>query len=344
MSKKAWRGENQWLPEHLIEEILVKLPVDSLSRFRCVCKSWYDLIKSSDFVERHLLKHHYNSNDNINDEECILILRGRENRCLSYLSFHSYETLSLVSSQLLQIPMFDYFTVNFCGPCNGLICISNEETIVLCNPAIRECNVVPRPFSVSPQWRINISALGLGFDPTTNDYKVVAMFRFSQYSGGEGYYDKAGIYNLGTNSWREIEYEHKYPHVPDHVVNGTLFNGAFHWIVWSVEEQNHSILSFDFSTEQFGCLELPIDYLDQDGFMSLMVLNKEYLALFAWSERDAFSERDQFVDVWVMREYSVPESWKKHLVAGPIRGLYNPLPLWKKNECILIDSSRGELL
>lgn len=88
--------------------------------------------------------------------------------------------------------MFDYFTVNFCGPCNGLICISNEETIVLCNPAIREFNVVPRPFSVSPQWRINISALGLGFDPTTNDYKVVAMFHFSQYYGGEGYYDKAG--------------------------------------------------------------------------------------------------------------------------------------------------------
>ncbi|KAL6133793.1 hypothetical protein ACLB2K_066026 [Fragaria x ananassa] len=40
--------------EDVIAEILARLPVKSLKRFRCVCKSWRDLISHSYFVKEHL--------------------------------------------------------------------------------------------------------------------------------------------------------------------------------------------------------------------------------------------------------------------------------------------------
>ncbi|PHT83831.1 hypothetical protein T459_12274 [Capsicum annuum] len=48
------------LPEDLILfNILLRLPVESLLRFKCVCKHWYALIKSPSFIEKHF--HHKNN-------------------------------------------------------------------------------------------------------------------------------------------------------------------------------------------------------------------------------------------------------------------------------------------
>ncbi|RXH90692.1 hypothetical protein DVH24_035456 [Malus domestica] len=44
------------IPEEILFEILVRLPVKSLLRFRCVCKSWNTLISSPDFRNAHLEK------------------------------------------------------------------------------------------------------------------------------------------------------------------------------------------------------------------------------------------------------------------------------------------------
>ena len=43
-----------YLPEDFLRDILLRLPVKPLVRFRLVCKSWSTLLKSHDFATTHL--------------------------------------------------------------------------------------------------------------------------------------------------------------------------------------------------------------------------------------------------------------------------------------------------
>ncbi|XP_059450216.1 putative F-box protein At3g10240 [Corylus avellana] len=45
---------SDFLPLELVSEILVRLPVKPLVRFRCVCKDWFSLISSNDFINTHI--------------------------------------------------------------------------------------------------------------------------------------------------------------------------------------------------------------------------------------------------------------------------------------------------
>ncbi|PON70370.1 F-box domain containing protein [Parasponia andersonii] len=42
----------QDLPEEIVEEILIRLSPESLTRFKRVCKSWYALIKDPAFINK----------------------------------------------------------------------------------------------------------------------------------------------------------------------------------------------------------------------------------------------------------------------------------------------------
>ncbi|KAG5612107.1 hypothetical protein H5410_023388 [Solanum commersonii] len=46
-------------PEDLVVNILLRLPVESLLCFKCVCKHWFPLIKSPSFIREQF---HHNNN------------------------------------------------------------------------------------------------------------------------------------------------------------------------------------------------------------------------------------------------------------------------------------------
>ena len=43
-----------FIPQEIINNILIRLPVKSLLRFQCVCKHWKTLIKNPSFISHHL--------------------------------------------------------------------------------------------------------------------------------------------------------------------------------------------------------------------------------------------------------------------------------------------------
>ncbi|KAK4706307.1 hypothetical protein R3W88_034130 [Solanum pinnatisectum] len=52
-------------PEYLAKEILQDLVVKSLLRFKCVCKRWYTLISSRNFISQHLNYHENNKHPKV---------------------------------------------------------------------------------------------------------------------------------------------------------------------------------------------------------------------------------------------------------------------------------------
>lgn len=56
--------EDSHFPTELLEELLARLPVKTLLRFRCVCNSWCQIIDSSRFISVHLKVFNNNSSAN----------------------------------------------------------------------------------------------------------------------------------------------------------------------------------------------------------------------------------------------------------------------------------------
>ncbi|XP_058185584.1 uncharacterized protein LOC131302807 [Rhododendron vialii] len=80
---------------------------------------------------------------------------------------------------------------------------------MLCNPAIREFRILPplpcqRRHYSHPYYR----HLGFAFDPKANDYKVLKVAPQQEYDPRISAYthveERVQIYNMSTDSWREI--------------------------------------------------------------------------------------------------------------------------------------------
>ncbi|PON54140.1 F-box associated interaction domain containing protein [Parasponia andersonii] len=94
--------------------------------------------------------------------------------------------------------------------CNGLICLVTDiysphgETIVFCNPALREFRIIPVP-SYLPDFGCMVYIYGFGFDSIANDYKYVWVLR-SLKDRNEF---RAQVYTLRTDSWNDIKIDIK---------------------------------------------------------------------------------------------------------------------------------------
>ncbi|OWM74640.1 hypothetical protein CDL15_Pgr005220 [Punica granatum] len=56
MKQSSSQSDGPHLPEEMIYEILVRLPVKSLCRFRCVSTLWRTIISDPHFVSSHLAR------------------------------------------------------------------------------------------------------------------------------------------------------------------------------------------------------------------------------------------------------------------------------------------------
>ncbi|KAM3282425.1 hypothetical protein P3S67_026070 [Capsicum chacoense] len=216
------------LPEVLAEDILVRLPVKSLLRFKCVCKEWHKTIKSPDFIREHG-KHH-----------------NKVHKILVYDRNNPPDPITLISKDgVLENPPPDERVRGMTyvlGSVYGLFLlkkvVDGNLSLSLWNPALRE--------------------FGLGLDPVTNDYKVVWFLFFWDDDNIPRIY--ARVYSCSRDSWRMLQLD---DHYKSHICArrfrqplGTGYlNGTYYWLVlggWKC-----SVVSFDFRNEEFGEIEGP---------------------------------------------------------------------------------------
>ncbi|KAK9287766.1 hypothetical protein L1049_016206 [Liquidambar formosana] len=309
------------LPTEIIVDILARLPVKTLIRFKCVCKSWRSLIADPHFVQEHLDR----ATKDADTHRRRLLLSTFPLQSINYEAADEDIDAAVMFDFPLKIPNRKAEIV---GSCNGLICLLvDSDSIILWNPSTRDAKELPKPYAVTDD---NKLSYGFGFDSGIDDYKLVRVARPATSSD----FDKTivEVFVLKTNFWRRIDVD------PNIVLYGpgNLLNGVLHWFVEREIDQDllGAIVSFDLAAEKFDeVLLLPDPDVVNISIRDFRVLG-EYPSIVC-------SNFDDYVEIWVMKEYGVKASWTKVVtIESETAPIYEDwvAALWfSKNDEVLID-------
>lgn len=125
------------LPPEMMEEILLRLPVKSLKRFKCVCTSWRSLISETLFTLKHalLLEASKATTSKKSPYGVITTSRYHLKSCCVHSLYN--ELMANVFEHDGELLGRDYYQV--VGTCNGLVCfhVDYSKSFYLWNPTIK---------------------------------------------------------------------------------------------------------------------------------------------------------------------------------------------------------------
>ncbi|KAB1217578.1 F-box protein CPR30 [Morella rubra] len=298
------------LPEDIYAGILKRLPVKSLARFRCVCKSWHRLITSPSFIQLHL---------RFNRRNRIILSRF----CDTLLSLGPEDTSALpptpnnnTISGFEEAVELDFDLVRNLpyyvkGQCDGLLCLvikdGGDGALVIWNPCIREYKRLPLP----QDFRSTREVLGLGYDSSTGDYKVVrAPSNYCRVKCRD-YQPQVQVLSLRSSSWRKIPDQDTPPFFIEHFLQATAVNGGIYWLG---EPEGAvlrwEILRFDLAKEKFKVVQPPPRELDRRNSIP-------WLGPLEGSLCVVRTQRLSFFDVWTTKD---DETWTKLFTIPSIPG------------------------
>ncbi|KAI5660769.1 hypothetical protein M9H77_20092 [Catharanthus roseus] len=306
---------SHYFPEEILIEILIKLPVKTLIRFTLVSKSWHTLIRSSNFVSKHLI------NQNKKIPTFLLLRHFNEDDKKEHYTFHSNDEDSSVSKLAeINFPLKSRVSSTFLrivGSCNGLICFCDDQfgtfptkPIILFNPSIQKHLFLPLP-TVHPRSRDYV--LGFGFDSQKSDFKVLRIVydktksqsQIQSQSPSVDLSAKAEIYSLNKKNWGKIKLT-ELDSKPICSWRNVYYNGVVHWLAYNKKNSRNFILGFDFRDENFRETLLPEALATAHAAsFDVNVHCDDGLAIV---EYNGFTRS---CNVWVMKEYGVMGSWKK---------------------------------
>ncbi|KAI9127200.1 hypothetical protein K1719_001759 [Acacia pycnantha] len=256
--------ENPYLPPEIITNILKRLRVKSLLRFRSVCKDWRNLLKSRSFITEHY--HHSAHNNRL--LICHVSYRNDESSLLCLLRFEK-ETV-----EVERLPAMDSVrpVTALIGSSNGLLCVKlghsipdHPPSLFLLNPATREVRRVPLSTKYDDDTDIYYYFSGFGYSPVVKDYKIVRIHGTRIYRIWMNHnqisfpftvdVERVEVFSLRTGSWKEVEFGVKRKvRIKSKPVT---VNGAIFWLGWEVADRRGLIVSLDLAMEVFTLIPMP---------------------------------------------------------------------------------------
>ncbi|KAM6570270.1 hypothetical protein CsatB_018255 [Cannabis sativa] len=225
--------------------------------------------------------------------------------CKSWLSLLRTQYFMNLHLNRQQLPRSD----------KGIIGISDHRVNIFCplyylwNPTTNESKKLPPlDFIEDKSYRLR----GLGYDPLTNDFKVVVFT--SQLKEGH----KIGIYSSRSNSWKAITMPNLFPEFESVIVTPFMsmsinVNNFIHWSICYKNgntsddkdlEFSTGIVAFDISKEKFNLIKLPQVKKGNDGVDIAKIFG--CLSMI-------YVDEDTVFHVWVMKNYGDSNSWYKYL-------------------------------
>ncbi|KAK4477634.1 hypothetical protein RD792_016872, partial [Penstemon davidsonii] len=289
---------HQNLIEDVILEILSRLPVKTLSRFKCVCKLWYTLIESPSFINRHLS--HENNRERLlvrhcgPDDEYAYALYLDDNLC-EYEEPDHWQMLLKVGILL--------------GPLNGIFCsIGINRQMALLNPATRKFRPIPfRNRDTPPHLTMCEDIFGFGMDPVSGNYKLVSLRYFWNEETNVAHYPSlVSVYNSGNDSWRYFEDANlvNSSRSTNKSLCNTFLNGVYYWLTESNE--NVAILAFDMSNEVFRDIKTPDCIKPKEGELALC---GDSITLLSYDP----DKVNKYVDIWEI-SLCFPQTFPTHVI------------------------------
>ncbi|XP_054778155.1 F-box/kelch-repeat protein At3g06240-like [Prosopis cineraria] len=214
------------------------------------------------------------------------------------------------------------------GSSNGLVCVEidrygvSSPSLLLWNPSTREV----RPLSVAMHGSDGDCALGFGFSPIVNDYKIVRT-----YAAYENAVERVEVYSLNTGSWKEIEFRNlEGVRVYSDFINVVTVNGAvfFHGangIDENAEDIDSFLVSFDIATEVFTVMPWPD--LGYNSTANLTEHDNKLAIVCLTANRRIFQ-----VELWVMEEVTSASgkksNWTKKYRSKSYPYFLMPVTMW----------------
>ncbi|KAL3626368.1 hypothetical protein CASFOL_029917 [Castilleja foliolosa] len=231
------------IPSELHREILLRLPAESLFRFRSVCKSWRRIIDDPPFLR---------SITTTNQLPFPNLLISSGTNSLYSLSLDSLIHINcdqtIDATHVKYSPWLEFPAAT----CNGLILILDhqyydtweyDEIFVILNPLTGDFHELPK-LDVD----LGFAGCGIGYDSASDDYIVVRLDYLKNVY-------RTLVYSLRLNTWKQIM------DCPDfyngNSMNenvGVFLNGAIHWKTYS------SIVVLDLATEKYHELAAPPEH------------------------------------------------------------------------------------
>ncbi|KAL3726917.1 hypothetical protein ACJRO7_031770 [Eucalyptus globulus] len=277
-------------PEDIVIEILLRVPVKSLMRFKCVCKRWRSLISGLGFARSHLQR--------LKAGDMVASQRIFKTSPLETIDYEALDSGIGGGDRAVVVRAHELSLDDACwepllvGSCDGLVCLHVPGRFLLYNPTTRECRDLPGLDLFEPDELF----VGFGYDPRSDDYKIV--------QGDDAENGQVVIFSLRSGSWRMTPVQQE-----NHLAvseQGVYWNGALHWCVLA-ERRNKSetvIMSFDLSEEKFHQV-LRAPEVDRDmAFEGLGVHGASLLLYHCTMINDLF-------EAWVTNDYEGGGSWIK---------------------------------
>ncbi|XP_071699742.1 putative F-box protein At1g32420 [Rutidosis leptorrhynchoides] len=305
------------LPVDIVYNILSRMPIKSLARFQCVSKVWCKYINDPYFeIIMHNAKRGAMKDDptmlmmfeldrypyayaSASASLTMLVTKQEEEKS----GATSHEEVVITTKKNPRTPPYMEFVCKdwgcrylvegeiILGSCKGLIFSSQDHhpdnvddgttVLLVINPLKKVCYKLP-PIKI---WSCNTLAFeerescGLGYDTSTNTYKMVCVVLRNQQNKIRSYHRHDDVVKedlctmvhdvvLGgtanssssssSSSWQEI------PAVPAYPISGEVVfaNGCLHWLVsislkyWPFDALR-KVICFDMTKEEFGLIDPP---------------------------------------------------------------------------------------
>ncbi|XP_017253016.1 F-box/kelch-repeat protein At3g23880-like [Daucus carota subsp. sativus] len=311
------------LPEGMVSEILVRLPVKSLLQCKSVCKPWLSLISTPHFVQSQLLRAIMASMNTptllsiekppLTEEELARKLAEMDTHIVTLFSDPALEQQQQRRRQLVDEALLDaaaqdlssspvqfhrlvmprLFSTHYSikSVCNGILCLANSfgNVVYLWNPSISKFKKLPAP---EPYTCTTLPVkVGFGYDPISDDYKVFRVVSEKEFDVEP----LIQVYSSNADSWTS---EFKAP-----ILKNVEYYGRTNVVVDGVlyfDNNMDHLISFDLHNESFGLVPIP----------SLTRMGSDVLD-FQGSVAMVFQSGFEIYDLWTLDNVSGDVSWTK---------------------------------